>query len=138
LVFEGDEVVRHFRADPSQWHQIVLNLCLNAIQAMAQTGGILTVSLTDVDVPNGEKEPLGAGRYLRLSVSDEGPGIPGEIRARIFEPFFTTKNPDLNSGLGLSVTAGIVMGYGGMIQVEDREGRGSRFDVFLPLNGALK
>ncbi len=73
------------------------------------------------------------GAYARLTVEDDGPGMSEAVRRRIFEPFFTTKAPGQGSGLGLSVSAGIVMGLGGTIQVESREGAGSRFDVILPL-----
>ncbi len=133
LEFVGDAVLRPFLAEPSQWNQIVLNLCLNAIQAMEKSGGTLTVTLAEREILSDEKHRLSPGRYLCLSVSDEGPGIPAQIEARIFEPFFTTKSPDLNSGLGLSVTAGIVMGYGGEIRVIERKDGGCRFDVLLPI-----
>jgi signal transduction histidine kinase len=119
--------------DPSQIHQIVMNLCVNAIQAMQGAGGRLKVGLALEEIEEGAGDEPGPRRYARLTVEDKGPGMSEDVRRRIFEPFFTTKAPGQGSGLGLSVVAGIVMSLGGTIEAESREGKGSRFDVILPL-----
>jgi len=119
--------------DPSQIHQIVMNLCVNAIQAMQGAGGRLTVGLAREEIEGGAGDEPGPRRYARLTVQDTGPGMSEDVRRRIFEPFFTTKAPGQGSGLGLSVVAGIVMSLGGTIEAESVEGKGTRFDVILPL-----
>jgi signal transduction histidine kinase len=121
--------------DPSQIHQIVMNLCVNAIQAMQGAGGRLRVGLSVEKVEGGSGDEAGPIRYARLTVEDTGLGMSEDVRMRIFEPFFTTKAPGQGSGLGLSVVAGIVMSLGGTIEAESLEGTGSRFDVILPLSG---
>ena len=121
--------------DPSQIHQIVMNLCVNAIQAMQGAGGRLRVGLAVEKVEGGSEDEAGPIRYARLTVEDTGPGMSEDVRMRIFEPFFTTKAPGQGSGLGLSVVAGIVMSLGGTIEAESLEGIGSRFDVILPISG---
>ncbi|MCF8105306.1 MAG: PAS domain S-box protein [Desulfohalobiaceae bacterium] len=121
--------------DPSQLHQVLMNLCTNAAQAMAETGGVLEIGLSVTDLDAGftkrdaDMEP---GEYLRLTVSDTGPGMSPEVRQRIFEPFFTTKDKHKGTGLGLSTAYGIVKEHGGMISVYSEPGRGSTFRVYLP------
>jgi PAS domain S-box-containing protein len=128
------------RADPTQMHQIVMNLCTNAYQAMAAGNGILTVALASVSVSDEEVKRrfkvLLPGRYVRLSVRDTGAGMDERTMSRIFEPFFTTKQPGRGTGLGLSVVHGIVESHGGEIEVESAPGRGSEFRVYLPLTDA--
>lgn len=122
-------------ADPTQLHQVIMNLCTNAHYAMRNRTGTLTVLLETVTVDEAMllNIPLGkAGRYVRLSVADEGTGIEQAILNRIFDPFFTTKPPGQGTGMGLSVVHGIVKGHGGAITVESRPGAGSRFDIYLP------
>ena len=119
--------------DPSQIHQIVMNLCVNAIQAMQGAGGRLRVGVAIEEIEEGAGDEPGPSRYARLTVEDTGPGMSEDVRRRIFEPFFTTKAPGQGTGLGLSVVAGIVMSLGGTIEAESLEGTGSRFDVILPL-----
>ncbi len=112
-------------ADPTQIHQIVMNLCTNAAHAMKDTGGRLTVSLTEArEVP---------GDFLRISVRDTGKGIEPGILERIFDPYFTTKGPGQGTGLGLAVVHGIVESCGGRIDVESEEGKGTVFHVLLPV-----
>jgi PAS domain S-box-containing protein len=120
--------------DPTQIHQVVMNLCANAVQAMKGEGR-LDVALA----PSVLAAPLAvatstlpAGAYLRLSIADSGSGIAPELLARIFDPFFTTKEVGVGTGLGLSLVHGIVTDLGGGIEVESRVGAGSRFAVFLP------
>jgi nitrogen-specific signal transduction histidine kinase/CheY-like chemotaxis protein len=121
--------------DSTQLHQILLNLCVNARDAMP-LGGRLTLGakLAEVDsvyaAANPEARP---GRYVRLSVSDTGTGIPHDTMERIFEPFFTTKGA-LGTGLGLSTVLGLVKGHGGFVQVYSRLGKGSVFAVHFPLD----
>jgi PAS domain S-box-containing protein len=120
--------------DPTQVHQLVMNLATNAIQAMPD-GGALAVSL---ELFHGESArpatvgELSAGEYIRLTVTDSGGGIPDEILDRIFDPFFTTKEVGVGTGLGLSLVHGIVMDIGGALDVKSTIGMGSTFTVFLP------
>ncbi|MEW6291363.1 MAG: ATP-binding protein [Thermodesulfobacteriota bacterium] len=130
-----DDSCGHVIADPSQIHQVVMNLCTNAYHAMRDKGGILEVSLepfelTDLDVRN--KIVLAPGHYLRLTVSDTGTGMEPATLERIFDPYFTTKGKGGGTGLGLSVVHGIVEGMGGTITVYSEVGRGTTFHVYLP------
>ncbi len=125
-------------ADPTNIHQIVVNLCTNAFHAMEAAGGVLTVVMKNVVL--GEEELVGQGDllpgpYVLFSVRDTGPGMPPEILARIFDPYFTTKEVGKGSGMGLSVVHGIVKSYGGMVQVESGMGSGTVFRVYLPQIG---
>jgi PAS domain S-box-containing protein len=123
-------------ADPTQIHQVAMNLCSNAGYAMREDGGTLAVSLTETEITgkvvtqNGSA--LQPGRYLRLTVSDTGPGIEPPVVERIFEPYFTTKEKGEGTGLGLAVVHGIVKAHGGSIQVQSERGKGSTFVVYLP------
>jgi len=123
-------------ADPTQIHQVLMNLCSNAAYAMREKGGVLGVSLVDADIDSDGAEPsypdLNPGAYLKLTVSDTGHGIDRAIMERIFDPFFTSKKPGEGTGMGLAVVHGIVKSYGGAIVVDSEPGKGSTFDVFLP------
>jgi len=124
------------RADPTQIHQVIMNLCTNAGHAMERDGGVLTVELADVElddiatVMHMDMEP---GSYLRLTISDTGHGMKPRIMARIFDPYFTTKDVGEGTGLGLSVAQGIVNAHGGAITVYSEPGVGSTFHVYLPV-----
>ncbi len=121
--------------DPTQIHQVVMNLCTNAYHAMRETGGILTVSLETVMLQSSRKAmamEIPPGAYLKLSIQDTGRGMAPGILDRIFEPYFTTKKINEGTGLGLSVTLGIVRSHNGLIEVESRVGEGTRFDIYLP------
>jgi len=121
--------------EPSQIHQVVMNLCGNAVHAMEDKGGVLNVKLAvvNVDPAAASVHPdLKPGPYVRLTVSDTGHGMSPEVRERIFDPFFTTKGPGKGSGMGLAVVHGIVKAYGGAITVDSEVGRGSTFDVYIP------
>jgi signal transduction histidine kinase/ActR/RegA family two-component response regulator len=125
-------------ADPTQIHQIVMNLCTNAHHAMMKAGGILEVKLDAVKVDQkfAEKIPnLKKGEYIRLTISDTGYGMDINTQQRIFEPFFTRKAVGSGSGLGLSVVHGIINNYGGAILVDSNPGEGSTFTVYLPKYG---
>lgn len=122
--------------DPTQIHQILMNLCTNAQHAMAESGGVLEVGLMDVDIGAAfaaENPDITPGRYLCLTVRDTGHGMSPELIKRLYDPFFTTKEPGKGTGLGLSVVHGIVKGCGGTITVQSRPGTGSAFNVFLPV-----
>jgi PAS domain S-box-containing protein len=123
-------------ADSTQIHQLIMNLCTNAYHAMQDNGGVLTVRLKPVDVSYRQIESYGelaAGPYLKISVSDTGIGMPPAVLERIFEPYFTTKEVGKGTGLGLSVVHGIVRSHHGMIDTRSEPGKGTTFDVFLPL-----
>jgi PAS domain S-box-containing protein len=124
-------------ADPSNIHQIIMNLCTNAVQAMGDAGGDLRISLkeTDVDVTTFPlRRDLMPGRYLELGVMDTGHGMTPEIMDRIFEPYFTTKRGGEGTGIGLSLVYSIVKDAGGAIHVESEPGKGSRFTLFFPVH----
>lgn len=123
-------------ADPTQIHQILMNLCTNAAHAMKDTKGVLSVELTEVDVDEDfatTHPPLVPGKCIKLRVTDTGHGIPAEFINRVFEPYFTTKKHGEGTGLGLSVVHGIVRSHGGLITVYSEPGKGSTFNVFLPV-----
>jgi PAS domain S-box-containing protein len=118
--------------NPTEIHQIVMNLCTNAGHAMEETGGTLQISLAGVELDGEAAPPLPAGRYVRLAVRDDGPGMSPETLERIFDPYFTTKNPAKGTGLGLSIVHRIVETMGGAIQVRSDPGAGAEFTAFFP------
>ena len=125
-------------ADPTQMHQVIVNLGSNAFHAMRETGGTMTIALAKTTVTENPGEAtssspnLPAGDYLKLSVSDTGHGMPPEISERIFDPFFTTKEMATNTGMGLSMIHGIITGHDGRIMVASELGKGTTFDIYLP------
>jgi PAS domain S-box-containing protein len=123
-------------ADPTQMQQVVMNLCTNAAHAMREKGGVLEVRLTAMVV--GEESvketlKLAPGLFARLTVQDNGHGIPPDILERIFDPYFTTKEMGEGTGLGLAVAEGIIQSHGGAITVESGPGVGTVFQVFIPM-----
>ncbi len=118
-------------ADPGQVEQVLMNLVLNARDAM-QGGGRVTIETADAAVPAGSMPELAPGWYVTLSVADTGPGVPDSVREQIFEPFFTTKEVGKGSGLGLAMVDGIVRQSGGVVSLKSVEGRGATFTVYLP------
>ena len=123
--------------DPVQIHQVLMNLCTNAKHAMRKEGGTLELSLTEATLQSEESAALfhlDPGRFLKLTVSDTGHGIPPEITERIFDPYFTTKEKGEGTGLGLSVVHGIITEHGGAIRVSSEVGTGTTFQIFLPLS----
>jgi len=124
--------------DPTQLHQVLLNLCVNARDAMP-TGGELSVQAANVEIDaqyailNRNVTP---GRYVRIEVADTGCGIPPDALERIFDPFFTTKDIGSGTGLGLSTVMGIVRSHGGFINVYSEVNQGSTFKVHLPVHNA--
>ena len=124
------------RVDPTQLEQVIVNLAVNAHDAMP-TGGTLTISARDLRSidPDRPDPDLSVGPFVRISVSDTGTGMDEETKARIFDPFYTTKSPGKGTGLGLSTVFGTVTQSGGQIQVETAPGKGSTFHIDLPRVG---
>lgn len=121
--------------DATQLQQVLLNLCVNARDAMPR-GGALTLEVQNMEIKGSadrDEDEMEAGNYVAWSVSDTGTGIPPDIVERIFEPFFSTKDPDKGTGLGLSTVLGIVKSHGGYVQVASSVGKGSTFTVYLPI-----
>ena len=118
----------------TQLHQVLMNLCINARDAMPN-GGILNLSTENLQIDEQYAQmelEAKVGPYLVMTVSDTGTGIPPNIVDRIFDPFFTTKEPSKGTGLGLSTVIGIVKGHGGFVKVSSEMGKGTQFKVFLP------
>ena len=136
IIHEIDEDCRPVMGDATQIHQVIMNLCTNAYQAMQDKGGRLTVSLKEVDISyeeTVEKIGMQPGKHLRLAVTDEGCGMDASVLDRIFEPYYTTKEQGKGTGLGLSVIHGIVKNNRGDINVSSALGKGSTFQVYLPV-----
>jgi signal transduction histidine kinase len=124
--------------DATQLHQVTMNLCTNALQAM-ENGGLLAVALDRADVAQDRRlshGTLAAGPYVRLCVTDTGSGIPPPVLDRMFDPFFTTKSAGKGTGLGLSLVHGIVADLGGAIDVSTAVDCGTTFTIWLPSSGA--
>jgi PAS domain S-box-containing protein len=122
-------------AEPTQIHQMFINLCTNAEYAMREEGGVLQLILEDVEVTEAMAQTLTGlpvGEYVRLTVRDTGTGMSPEILERMFDPFFTTKPIGEGSGMGLAVVHGIVTAHGGTICVDSRMGSGTKVEVYLP------
>ena len=128
----------NLRGDPTQLHQVLLNLCVNARDAMPDGGTLTLEAISELVNANSETTPhVGTarfGQYVVFRVTDTGTGIPPEILDRVFDPFFTTKGPNKGTGLGLSTVLGIVKGHGGFIRVDTQPGRGTTFAVSLPID----
>jgi two-component system, cell cycle sensor histidine kinase and response regulator CckA len=134
LVITLDPSNSQVRADQAQVEQVLMNLVVNARDAMTR-GGTLTIETAEVELANSplyHVEPLPPGPYVKLSVGDTGSGMDRNTQAHIFEPFFTTKEEGKGSGLGLSTVFGIVTQLGGGIDVTSRVGWGTKFDIFFP------
>ncbi|MEI6126015.1 MAG: PAS domain S-box protein [Pseudomonadota bacterium] len=122
-------------SDPTQIHQVIMNLCTNAAHAMEGKSGVLGIDLSPVELLSEEMPAypdLQPGDYVRLTISDTGTGIDPSIADRIFDPFFTTKEVGRGTGMGLSIVHGIVKSHGGTITVTSAPGKGSTFQVLLP------
>jgi two-component system sensor histidine kinase EvgS len=121
-------------ADTTHIHQIVMNLCTNACHAMSDTGGVLEIALSEVQIDEDDlKINLKPGKFIKLTIGDTGHGIPPEIQNKILDPFFTTKQRGEGTGMGLSVTHGIVKQYGGTINFVSEPGKGTTFHIYFPI-----
>ena len=135
IQYQPAEEPAYIRGDPVQMQQVLMNLCLNARDAMPQ-GGLLTITIallahatpsSAAAHPSDQPKPC-----IRLSVADTGCGMTKEVKNRIFDPFFTTKGIGQGTGLGLAVVYGVVRAHGGWIECESAPGQGTRFDIYLP------
>ena len=127
----------NIKADPTQLHQVLINLCTNAAHAMEEKGGILRIELSEIDLDDttaGQFHDITQGVYVRIAVSDTGHGIDEATRPKIFDPYFTTKDVGKGTGMGLSVVHGIVKNLDGDISVSSEPGKGSVFTVLLPVS----
>jgi CheY-like chemotaxis protein len=125
-------------ADPTQMHQVMMNLCTNSAHAMGDKSGILNVELHNVDLnlkKAAQYPELNPGPYVKLSISDTGHGMDSATIDRIFDPYFTTKEQDKGTGMGLAVVHGIIKGHGGAIRIQSTPGKGTRFDILFPVMG---
>jgi PAS domain S-box-containing protein len=123
------------QADPTQIHQILMNLCTNAYHAMETKGGTLTISLKNKTLGPNDLNPessMQPGNFVQLSIEDTGVGIEPEIREKIFDPYFTTKEIGKGTGMGLATVHGIVRSYGGSIACDSQPGQGTVFHIILP------
>ena len=135
IVQEIDKDVGIIEADPTEIHQVLMNLCINAEHAMREKGGVLEVRLEKARM--GKAKLLHAGHlqpglYAKLTVTDTGHGMEQHVIDRIFDPYFTTKKNGEGTGLGLAVVHGIVKSYGGGIQVSSQVGKGTTFEIYFP------
>ncbi|HMP75600.1 MAG TPA: ATP-binding protein [Kiritimatiellia bacterium] len=126
-------------ANPTQLHQVLMNLCINAVHAMRDDEGRLSIRAQEARIRGWDPEAqqgLKVGHYVRIDVSDTGCGMDEATRERIFEPYFTTKDSGEGTGLGLSVVHGIVLAHNGLITVDSAPGKGTTFTVYLPTASA--
>ncbi len=122
-------------SDPTNIHQVIMNLCTNAGHAMQENGGLLEVSLRDMDIDAefAKHHPvMNPGKFIQLTVSDTGHGMSSEVIERIFDPFFSTKKKGEGTGMGLSVVHGIVKSHGGTLVVDSTPGQGTVFEAYFP------
>jgi len=130
-----DPAAGHIKADPGQIEQVIMNLAVNARDAMPN-GGKLTVTTANTTLDKNQLKHfpnLGAGDYVMLAVADTGTGMSEEVKAHLFEPFFTTKPPGKGTGLGLSIVYGVIQRHGGTITADSPRGDGTTFTIRLPL-----
>jgi CheY-like chemotaxis protein len=123
-------------ADPTQIHQIIMNLCTNAFHAMEQKGGVLTIELENKELSSRDLQYLPEGKpgdYVELAIGYTGIGIHPDIRQKIFDPFFTTKEVGKGTGMGLPIAHGIISSHAGFITCESEVGKGTVFRIYFPI-----
>jgi PAS domain S-box-containing protein len=132
--FTIDESSCPVEIDEGQMRQVIQNLVINAREAMPE-GGVLRVRSQEISLSTEERPPLKEGVYMKISIQDQGTGIPEEYITRIFDPYFSTKNIGNQKGMGLGLTIcySIVKNHGGLLTVESEEGKGSTFHIYLPV-----
>ncbi len=131
-----DEKAGPVHIDPTQLHQVLMNLCTNAFHAMEDQGGELSIHLRRIELDAADvaaRPEARPGAYIELAIGDTGPGIPPELIDRIFDPFFTTKELGKGTGMGLSIVHGIIKSCEGFVTVDSAPGQGTTFHIFLPL-----
>lgn len=128
--FSFPETLRPVLVDPGQFGQVIHNIVINAVQAMPD-GGALDFSACEVTLAPGEDPSLAAGPYAKLTIRDDGPGMPPSLRHKVFEPYFTTKST--GSGLGLTVVYSIVARHGGTVRLHSGLGEGTTFEIYVPV-----
>lgn len=136
MVENIDKNTGFIKASPTMIHQVIINLSTNAIQSMKKNGGVLSIDLLTIDIDSinaNSNNSIIPGRYLKLSISDTGPGIQKKTMEKIFDPYFTTKEKGEGTGLGLSVVHGIIKNYNGIISVSSKPCELTTFNVILPL-----
>ncbi|MFZ5571118.1 MAG: ATP-binding protein [Thermodesulfobacteriota bacterium] len=135
FVLDAPDDIPPVVADPTQIHQVLINLCTNSAHAMEERGGKLEISLRKVDTAEAlapQYPELKPGKYVRISIADTGAGIHPEVLEKIFDPYFTTKETGKGSGMGLAVVHGIVKNHEGHISVSSKLGEGAVFEILLP------
>ena len=139
LVFGEVDVDARIACDATELQQVIMNLCTNAIHAMENGGGVLSLTIGRMGLASSADEveapdDLGSGDYVCISIADTGHGMTPEIRDRVFEPYFTTKTTTRGTGLGLATVFGIVRDLGGTIRVQSEVSVGTQFDVYIPVS----
>ncbi|MBB3997406.1 histidine kinase famiy protein [Aureimonas pseudogalii] len=137
VAMELDETLANCRVDPTQAEVALLNILINARDAVASQGGTVVIRTATVEVKPGDDDVSAAlrpGAYVSVSVSDTGTGMPREVLARVLDPFFTTKEEGKGTGLGLSMVYGFAKQSGGTVRIESQEGRGTRVEVLFPVD----
>jgi CheY-like chemotaxis protein len=138
LTIHAEPGVSCIDGDPTQLHQIVMNLGTNAAHAMSGREGSIEMSIDEVEVSGNEIPEVAPGRYVRLCVADEGCGMDAATLQHVFEPFYTTKASGQGTGLGLSVVHGIAKNHGGTVTAESELGRGTTFRLYFPASTAQR
>ncbi len=135
IVYDNPVDFKTVNADPTQIHQVLINLCTNAAHAMEKNGGVLKIDLSEVYLDGMAVEKfqgIGPGHYIQMTISDNGKGIDTEYIDKIFDPYFTTKEIGKGTGMGLSIVMGIVKNHNGAISVKSEAGNGTTFRVLFP------
>ncbi len=134
IVKKVDDHIHNIFVDPTQFNQVILNLCTNAFHAMEKTGGTLNICLANVAVQNDNQHGSSemAGNYVKITIGDTGQGIPGDRKNKVFDPYFTTKEAGKGTGMGLSIVHGIITNAGGFLKLESSLGKGTEFHLFFP------